>query len=58
MQYIISSECACCGICEDQCPVSAIYLFNTQYMISKACVGCGRCTEICPIGAVRERGEI
>jgi len=57
MQYIISSECASCGICEERCPISAIYFANTQYMISKDCVGCGKCLETCPIGAIRQRGE-
>ncbi|MEA1973803.1 MAG: 4Fe-4S binding protein [Candidatus Cloacimonadota bacterium] len=57
MQYIISSECVSCGICKDICPISAIYIAETQYMISKACVGCGKCTDACPVDAAKERGE-
>ena len=53
MSFIISSECVKCGICIDNCPVSAIVEGDEQYVITDACIECGKCIELCPIEAIK-----
>lgn len=51
---VIASKCNSCGVCEQQCPTSAIRLSGTGIKIDGArCDGCGLCLTVCPARAIR-----
>jgi len=53
MAYKINSDCISCGSCEDECPVEAISLGDSQYNINAdLCIDCGACAECCPVDAI------
>ena len=58
MSFIITSECVKCGICVDNCPVSAIIEGDEQFVITDACIECGKCIECCPIEAIKGKKQI
>ena len=41
-------NCVQCGICTEQCPVSAIPLDNPSQTNNDMCINCMRCVEVCP----------
>ena len=48
--------CLGCGLCAQNCPQGAIYLFWGQAQINhNKCDSCGMCLEICPQGAITEK---
>ena len=52
MAYKISDECISCGLCADNCPVSAITEGDGKYVINPdLCVDCGACADNCPVDA-------
>ena len=55
MAYVISSECASCGACAEQCPVEAISMGAEHYEINPdLCAECGACADQCPVGAISQ----
>lgn len=47
--------CLGCGLCVQNCPQGAIYLFWGQAQIDpNKCSSCGLCLQICPQGAIKE----
>lgn len=51
---VIPSKCNSCGLCEQQCPTSAIRLFGKGVKIDAArCDGCGLCVTACPVRAIK-----
>lgn len=42
--------CVSCGLCAENCPVSAIPLSDPK-VTGKGCIGCMRCTAVCPNSA-------
>ena len=53
MAHTISDECISCGSCENECPVEAISVGETQYQIdAETCIDCGACVSSCPIEAI------
>jgi NAD-dependent dihydropyrimidine dehydrogenase PreA subunit len=53
MAYTIGPDCVLCGICEGECPVSAIKFEDERFVIdSEACTDCGACEEVCLVGAI------
>ena len=52
MAYIISTDCISCGVCVDECAVSAISEGDEYYVIdAEQCTDCGSCAEACPVDA-------
>ena len=53
MAYIITDACISCGVCESECPTSAISAGDIQYNIDpEACIDCGACEAVCPVQAI------
>ena len=58
MPWINADDCVACGICVEECPVSAISMNGQAAVIDeKACIRCGKCHDICPQEAVRHDSE-
>lgn len=56
MLQVRKDLCLGCGLCTQNCPQGAIYLFWGQAQIDQnKCNSCGLCLEICPQGAIIER---
>ena len=54
--YIITDECIGCGLCQANCPVSAIGMGEEHRVIDQSvCVQCGTCFEACPVEAIEEQ---
>lgn len=48
-----TEECIGCGLCVDECPVSAIVVENDVAVVSEDdCIECGACESECPNGAI------
>jgi ferredoxin len=46
-------ECTGCGICVDECPVTAIELKNEKAIIDEGeYTDCGACVDSCPSSAI------
>ena len=46
---VIPELCLGCGVCADECPVSAIAMADGLPSVNEsACVGCGLCSKACP----------
>ena len=51
--YMISSDCARCGVCEFMCPQAAIREAPNQFVVRRQlCNGCGACVSYCPMRAI------
>lgn len=54
--YVISSDCMDCGVCEYMCPQGAILEAKKQFVIRRGvCNGCGECVPYCPARAIVPR---
>ncbi len=54
--YIITNECIGCGLCQANCPVSAIGMGEEHRVIDQSvCIKCGTCFEACPVEAIEEQ---
>lgn len=52
-----TNECFSCGLCAEECPLSAITMVDGLPNVNAAaCVGCGLCAENCPAEAIEIRG--
>ena len=51
MAYKITDDCIGCGVCKDNCPVSAIAEGSPYVIDADACIDCGACAGNCPVGA-------
>jgi ferredoxin len=53
-----TEECFSCGLCAEECPVSAITMVDGLPNVNAdACVGCGLCAENCPAQAIVIQGS-
>ena len=58
MPWVKQEMCTGCGICVDECPVSAMSVDDGKASIDeKNCIRCGRCHDVCPEEAVRHDSE-
>lgn len=46
-------SCISCGLCEQNCPVSAVHLLNGRPVWNHTCIHCMACLHGCPKGAIR-----
>lgn len=52
MAYQINDNCVACGVCANDCPVSAISEGDGKYTIAAdICTDCGTCADSCPVDA-------
>lgn len=52
-----TNECFSCGLCAEECPVSAVAMADGLPNVNAAaCVGCGICASNCPAGAISVQG--
>ena len=52
-----TNECFSCGLCAEECPLSAIAMVDGLPSVNAAvCVGCGICASNCPAGAIKIQG--
>ena len=64
MAYVITSQCECCGSCEEICPSGAIYHIEDDpdwpayYIYPDKCTECGICEEDCDIEAILLDDEV
>ena len=50
---IIQDECVNCYLCEENCPVEAIWLDEEKVVLNNdKCIRCINCTSHCPVGAL------
>ena len=53
MAYTITDKCTNCGVCESECPVSAISeKGNIRVINADDCTECGLCASVCPSDAI------
>ena len=52
MAYIILDTCITCGLCLDQCPISAISAGDPVYVIDDTCCDFEECLPVCPVDAI------
>ena len=45
-------KCIGCGMCQRNCPKSAIQVIDKKASISFECVACQVCVKVCPVGAL------
>ncbi|MBA4367824.1 MAG: hypothetical protein C0403_09320 [Desulfobacterium sp.] len=46
--------CTGCGLCEEKCPMEAIFLQDETACVHEVkCIGCGVCVEHCPVEAIQ-----
>lgn len=46
-------DCAGCGVCVDECPMSAIVLDNDKAKVKEdECTDCATCVDSCPSDAI------
>ena len=56
MLQIRKDICLGCGLCAQNCPLGAIYVFGGQAEIDQSkCNSCALCMEVCPQGAIFEK---
>ncbi len=56
---IINKECVGCGVCRDNCPVSAIKMKEGKAVINQnKCIRCYCCHELCPHKAVSLKNSL
>ena len=49
MAYTITDLCVSCGVCEAECPVSAISAGEGKYVVdADTCIDCNACMVACP----------
>ena len=54
---INTDECFGCGLCAEECPLSAITMVDGLPRVNvDACVGCGLCASNCPAEAIEIKG--
>lgn len=62
MMNVSKNKCIGCGICEDECPVGAVFVdkkMGTAVIIEEKCTNCCLCTENCPQNAIKSlKGEL
>lgn len=53
MAYTINGNCTNCGVCEAECPVSAISeKEGKRFINADECTECGLCASVCPSDAI------
>lgn len=58
MPWIDKESCTGCGICVDECPVSAISVTIELADINMdECIRCGICHDVCPQDSIRHDSE-
>lgn len=52
MAYVINDACISCGLCVEQCPITAISEADPIYVIDDTCCDFEECLVVCPVDAI------
>lgn len=52
MPYVINDACTACGLCLEQCPISAISAGDPIFTIDETCCDFEECLVVCPEEAI------
>lgn len=55
--YVDEQFCVGCGVCEKNCPLNAIAVFEGMFakVDMDKCVGCSKCAKKCPASVIEVR---
>ncbi len=56
--FVITDKCSACGLCLDECPISAIEVGEPIYVINDTCCDFEECVSVCPEDAIVSEDEI
>ena len=48
---VADENCVKCGVCAEQCPVSAIPMDDPSQTNNDVCINCLRCVQVCPVNS-------
>ena len=56
--FVITDQCTACGLCLDECPISAIEAREPIFVINETCCDFEECVSVCPEDAIVPEEEV